>query len=136
MKCTRAQRWLHGGHPPTGMKIYAFYIVVFLLRMSFRTREYYVPLTMTRHTPPPKFSGAVPGHAYPHLNESVILAKVSLNYLLLKYLTIIYLNNSYSWPIHKTIYLLLLYSGLLFHTIPLIHVHDGLFSRIFVFFYY
>ena len=39
--------------PPTGLKIYAFYMVDFLRRLSFRTREYYVPLTMTRHTPPP-----------------------------------------------------------------------------------
>ena len=46
---------------PTGMKIYAFYMVNFLRRVSFCAREYYVPLMITRQTPPPKFSGAVPG---------------------------------------------------------------------------
>ena len=44
-----------------GGGFYAFYTVDFLRRVSFCEREYYVPLTITLQTPPPKFSGAVPG---------------------------------------------------------------------------
>ena len=56
--------WMHpmgGMHPPpTGMKIYAFYMVNLLRHVSFCACECYVPLTITCQTPPPKFSGAIP----------------------------------------------------------------------------
>ena len=53
------QGWLQGGGwggciPSTGMKIYTFYMLNFLRRVSFCAREYYVPLTIIASDPPTK----------------------------------------------------------------------------------
>ena len=74
------QGWLQGGDggdafPPTGMKIYAFYMVNFLRCVSFPAREYYFPLTIMRQTPPPKFSGAMPEN-----QENEILGPTDIAY--------------------------------------------------------